>query len=106
MLLTGKMGDVMQESAKASMSYVRSVPVNSDLIRILQTMDIHIHIPRGRYQGRSICRCYHGPPLLCRQWTGRSVMNQYAMTGELTWVEGSPCRRTEGEAVGREGSRY
>lgn len=48
LMLTGKLGDVMQESAQAAMSYVRSRAVrlglNSDFYRRL---DIHIHIPEG-----------------------------------------------------------
>src|SRR5207244_4598705 len=46
--LTGKLGDVMQESAQAAMSYVRSRAARLGLPRdFYRTMDIHIHVPEG-----------------------------------------------------------
>ena len=54
--LTGKLGDVMQESAQAAMSYVRSkadefgIPKNFN-----RTTDVHVHIPEGRHpEGRPV----------------------------------------------------
>jgi len=46
--LTGKLGDVMQESAQAAMSYIRSRAVRLGLPRdFYRNIDVHIHVPEG-----------------------------------------------------------
>jgi len=46
--LTGQLGDVMQESAQAAMSYIRSRAVRLGLSRdFYRTLDIHVHVPEG-----------------------------------------------------------
>ena len=46
--LTGKLGDVMQESAQAAMSYVRSRAAHHrPATRFLPHIDIHVHVPEG-----------------------------------------------------------
>ena len=62
--LTGKLGDVMQESAHAAMSYVRS---RAEQLGIApgfnRKLDIHIHVPGGRHpQGRALGRASPSPP--------------------------------------------
>ncbi|GAH62835.1 unnamed protein product, partial [marine sediment metagenome] len=48
MILTGKLGDVMQESAKAAISYIRSRATEFSLDdKIFSKSDIHIHVPAG-----------------------------------------------------------
>ena len=48
MLLTGKLGDVMKESAQAAISYVRANAQKYGLINIsFKKHDIHIHVPEG-----------------------------------------------------------
>ncbi len=48
LVLTGKLGEVMQESAQAAMSYVRSRAPSLGLDRgLLQPVDIHVHFPEG-----------------------------------------------------------
>ncbi|MBR1969406.1 MAG: endopeptidase La [Clostridia bacterium] len=45
-VLTGKLGDVMKESAQTALSYIRSLPCNSDK-EFYKSKDIHIHFPEG-----------------------------------------------------------
>lgn len=83
--LTGNLGDVMKESAKAAISYIRS---NSDEFKIdpkfTEAKDIHIHVPEGAVpkDGPSA-----GISIACSvlsALTGRAVKQSVAMTGELT----------------------
>ena len=60
--LTGQLGDVMQESAKAAMSYVRSKAEEFGIQKDFHhTTDIHVHVPRGRDpEGRAVGRHHAG----------------------------------------------
>ena len=84
-VLTGKLGDVMQESAKAAFSYVRS---NAEYLGInmekFAKTDLHVHLPEGATpkDGPSA-----GLPLMMAiisSFTKISVRNDVAMTGEIT----------------------
>jgi ATP-dependent Lon protease len=84
-VLTGKLGDVMQESARAAFSYVRS---NADYLGIdpdiFAKTDLHVHLPEGATpkDGPSA-----GLPLMMAiisSFTKISVKNNVAMTGEIT----------------------
>ena len=66
-LLTGQLGDVMKESAKTGISYIRSVSREYEIADdFFEKHDIHIHVPEGAVpkrsstKGRTICRYYNG----------------------------------------------
>jgi ATP-dependent Lon protease len=85
MTLTGKLGDVMKESAHAAMSYLRSnaerLGVNSNF---LEKTDIHIHVPDGAMPKDGPSAGVTMLTALTSLMTGIRVRNDTAMTGEAT----------------------
>ena len=83
--LTGKLGEVMQESAQAALSYTRSQAIQLQIPpEAFEKTDIHIHIPEGAVpkDGPSA-----GVPLtvaLVSAFTNRPVRRDVGMTGEIT----------------------
>jgi ATP-dependent Lon protease len=85
MQITGQIGNVMQESAQAALSYLksRSGQFNIDP-HVFENLDVHIHIPEGGIPkdgpsaGITICTA------LVSAYTGREVKKDVGMTGEIT----------------------
>ena len=84
-LLTGKLGDVMKESARAAISYIRS---NSELYGIdgetFETTDIHIHVPEGATPKDGPSAGITMATAILSAFTGKPVKSSVAMTGEIT----------------------
>ena len=85
LILTGSMGEVLQESAQTALSYIRS---NTENLKIagdfFERLDLHIHLPAGAVSkdgpsaGAAICLA------LISLLTGRLVRRTVAITGELS----------------------
>lgn len=83
--LTGKLGDVMKESARAGISYIRS---NAEKYGIKESVfdntDIHIHVPEGATPKDGPSAGITMATAILSAFTGRPVKKSVAMTGEIT----------------------
>lgn len=83
--ITGQVGDVMQESAQAALSYLKSrasiLGIDGE---VFERLDIHLHLPEGAIPkdgpsaGITLCSA------LASAFTGRPIYKDVAMTGEIT----------------------
>jgi ATP-dependent Lon protease len=83
--LTGQLGEVMQESARAALSYIRSI---SDKLKIPKEYwgahDIHLHVPAGAQPKDGPSAGVTMAVTLASMATGRPVRCEVGMTGEIT----------------------
>ena len=83
--ITGQIGDVMQESAQAALSYMKSRAEQLNInVGDFDHLDIHIHIPEGAIPKDGPSAGITMATALISAFTGRKVRKEVGMTGEIT----------------------
>ena len=85
LILTGQLGEVMQESAQAALSYLRAhaeqLEIDSD---VFSRSDVHLHVPAGAMPKEGPSAGIALATALVSLFTGRPVRADVAITGEIT----------------------
>jgi ATP-dependent Lon protease len=85
MQITGQVGDVMQESAQAGLSYLKSrANVFGVPIEAFDRLDIHLHLPEGAIPKDGPSAGITMTTAIISAFTGRPIFKDVAMTGEIT----------------------
>ena len=85
LIITGQLGEVMQESARAAVTCARSYLTRSTEKQLkLETTDVHIHVPAGAIPKDGPSAGIAMATALVSVMTGRAVRSEVAMTGEVT----------------------
>ncbi len=83
--ITGQIGDVMQESAQAALSYLRAHAAAFGVdATLFEKTDVHIHVPEGAVPKDGPSAGVTMATALISAFTGRAVKHEIAMTGEIT----------------------
>ncbi len=84
LILTGHLGDVMKESARAALSWVRTHVDELGIAPDFEKVDIHLHVPAGAVSKDGPSAGVAMTVALASLFTGRRVRGDVAMTGEIT----------------------
>ena len=91
LVLTGQLGDVMKESARAAWTYARSHAAALQIADDMFDRDIHIHVPAGAIPKDGPSAGVTMASAVVSALSGRPVRHDIAMTGEIT-LRGRVCR--------------
>jgi ATP-dependent Lon protease len=85
LMMTGQLGDVMQESAQAALSYMRSRADDLDVPHDdFENYDVHVHLPEGAVPKEGPSAGITLAAAIISAFTERPVRSNFAMTGEIT----------------------
>jgi ATP-dependent Lon protease len=83
--MTGQMGEVMQESAQAAMTYIKSRAATLKIdMEVFERFDIHIHMPEGGIPKDGPSAGITMASAIISALTGRPILKHVGMTGEIT----------------------